>query len=92
MKIEIGGCLTVEFEMGLFYETDRYLPVHIFEKTQERYELLELNKSLIKAIHIFRGKRNIKTALLNIRRVTKLTYEILPGTVIVNREKGKLYI
>lgn len=92
MRIEIGECFTVEFDMSLFQEDTRLLPVHIFDRNMERFELLELNRSIIRSINNFHKGKKVSTAFLTIRRENKLKYEITPGTFIVSKEKGKFPI
>ncbi|MHB1440573.1 MAG: hypothetical protein ACYCSO_10470 [Cuniculiplasma sp.] len=92
MRIEIGECFTVEFEMSLFQEESNLLPVHIFERSMERFEMLEINRSMIKSINYFLNGRKVKTAFLTIRRESRLKYDITPGTFIITKEKGKFPI
>ena len=92
MRIEIGECFTVEFEMSLFQDDKKLLPVHIFDREMERYELLELNRSMIKSINSFISGKNIKTAFLTVKRSSRSKYEITPGTYIITKERGRFPI
>ncbi len=89
MRIEIGECFTVEFEMSLFQEDRKLLPVHIFDRNMERFEMLELNRTMIKSINRFLHDKNIKTAFLTIVRTSRSKYEITPGTFIITKERGR---
>ena len=56
---------------------------------EERFEMLELNRTMIKSINRFLHDKNIKTAFLTIVRTSRSKYEITPGTFIITKERGR---
>ncbi len=89
MKLEIGDCVTMEFDMAMFQETAQLVPVHVYARDGERYEMLELNKTIIRSIKTFGKNGNINVALLTIYRASKFRYIVSPGALIITKERGR---
>lgn len=89
MKLEIGEYATVEFDMSLFQNSSQSIPVHVYARDGERYELLELNRTIIRSIKSYTKSAKINTALLTIYRISKFKYYISPGTLVITKEKGR---
>ncbi len=89
MKLEIGDYATVEFDMSLFQNSSQRIPVHVYARDGERYELLELNRTIIRSVRSYAKSATINVALLTIYRSSKFKYQVSPGTLVITKEKGR---
>ncbi|MCL4344910.1 MAG: hypothetical protein M1375_05240 [Candidatus Thermoplasmatota archaeon] len=92
MRLEIGDSVTLEFDRNMFDDEVKRMPVNIYSTDFQRIEIIELNSTMRKNLQKIVDKTVEPTVFVNIKRTSKLRYEVSPGTAIISRDKKSLFI
>jgi hypothetical protein len=90
MRLEIGDSLTLEFDRNLLEDSIDTLPVNIYSGDSQRIEIIELNNTMRKSLRKVLDRTVGTIVFLNIKRTSKLRYEISPGTALINRDQKSI--
>ncbi len=92
MRLEIGESLTLEFDRRVLDENSMEIPVAVYGIYEQTIEILSINTTIRKKLLKFMEKTVEPVVFINIKRVSKLRYDISPGTAIISKDKKSLYI
>ena len=85
MRIQIGERKTLEFKREEFKGDDTLLPVTVYDNTLVSIELLEINKSMEKALKKIIEFSDRENTFVTIQRTALKTYLIYPGAAVVEK-------
>ncbi len=92
MRLEIGESLTFEFDRKVLDENSMEIPVAVYGIYEQTIEILSINTTIRKKLLKFMEKTVEPVVFINVKRVSKLRYDISPGTAIIIKDKKSLYI
>ncbi len=92
MKIEIGEKKTLEFKKEEFKGADTLLPVTVYENTLVSIELLEINKSIGKALKNIIESSDKENTFVTIQRTSMKTYLIYPGAAVIEKVRKSVSV